>query len=197
MKCIIYKISKEGKDESYIGSTSNFQNRMKQHKFNCNNVKSKKHHLFIYQFIRQNGGWDEFDKQIIYECDVKDKTETRMIEQKYITKNECKLNKNNSYLTEEGNKERMKSYREANKETIKEKSKAYYEANKEKIKEYQKAYKEANKEKIKEKKKAYNEANKEKIKAYDKERSKEKAICPNCKKEMLKKSLNRHIKTLH
>ena len=61
MKCYIYKIYKQGKDEVYIGSTYDFKNRMRQHKYSCYNEKSKKYNFFVYQFIRQNGGWDAFD----------------------------------------------------------------------------------------------------------------------------------------
>ena len=56
------------------------------------------------------------------------------------------------------NKDKIKSYREANKEKIVEKKKFYRKANKEKIAEQTKAYYEANKEKIAEKKKSYREA---------------------------------------
>ena len=74
-------------------------------------------------------------------------------------------------------KEKVKAYREANKEKIAEQYKAYREANKEKIaeqckayreanKEKMKAYREANKEKIAERMKSYYEANKEKMKSY-------------------------------
>lgn len=70
-------------------------------------------------------------------------------------------------------KEQKKAYIEANKEQINEQLKAYREANKDKIKayreankEYQEAYYEINKDKIKEHKKAYREAHKQQSKEY-------------------------------
>ena len=70
-------------------------------------------------------------------------------------------------------KEKVKAYREANKEKIAEQYKAYREANKEKIAERFKSYYEANKEKIVERAKSYYEANNEQCKAY-REANKEK-----------------------
>ena len=150
MKCYIYKIWKNGKDEVYIGSTSNFKKRMLDHKRNCNNEKSKDYNYFIYQYIRQNEGWDEFDKEIIYECDVEDKYEKLKIEGEYIKQFEKTLNERNSYGCKDI-KENNKKYREKNKEKIKYINKEYYEQNKDKLKEEMKEYYEKNKDKIKEK----------------------------------------------
>jgi len=173
MKCYIYKIWKEGKDEVYIGSTSDFKTRMRKHKSNCNNEKSKDSNMFLYQYIRQNGGWEEFNKQIIYECEVEDKYEKLKIEGEWIKKYENTLNKHNSYGCK-GRKENDKRYREQNKD----KKKEYYEKNKDTIKEYEKEYREQNKDKLNEK-------------------ARQKVNCPQCDKELNKSSLTRHIKTQH
>ena len=77
MKIFIYKIYNN--DMSYIGSTKNFKSRMDNHKSACYNEKSKKYNLFIYQYIRTHNGWYDFKKEIIYECEVKDKDEQRYI----------------------------------------------------------------------------------------------------------------------
>jgi hypothetical protein len=110
MKISIYKIYND--EMTYIGSSQNFKDRMKKHKSSCYNKNDNGYNYFIYQYIRQNGGWDQFTKDIIHECEVKDKTEQRMIEQEWINKNECKLNKNKSYQTKEEKKEQQKQYRE-------------------------------------------------------------------------------------
>ncbi len=57
--------------------------------------------------------------------------------------------------------ERMKAWREANKEKVKEYQKRYREANKERLKRQDQEYREANSERIKEREKEYREANKE------------------------------------
>ena len=63
LNTIIYKIV--CKDLSitdvYIGQTTNFRTRKNQHKRNCCNPDAEKHHLKVYQYIRENGGWENFD----------------------------------------------------------------------------------------------------------------------------------------
>ena len=106
MKIDIYKIYNV--DMAYIGSTKNYKDRMKIHKSNCYNDNQKKYNYFIYQYIRQHGGWDAFTKEIIHTCEVADETEQRKVEQEWIKNNECKLNKNKSYRTEEEKKQQKK-----------------------------------------------------------------------------------------
>ena len=57
----------------YVGHSTNWVQRKSNHKTNCNNSKSKKYNFFVYQFIRENGGWDNFDMILIeeYECENK------------------------------------------------------------------------------------------------------------------------------
>ena len=59
--------------------------------------------------------------------------------------------------------ERMRKYREANKEDESERVRQYREANKEKLAERNRQYREANKEKEAERKRRYSEANREKV----------------------------------
>ena len=70
-KACIYKII--CKDASitdiYIGSTTNFKNRGYTHKACCNNPNSKKYNYKVYKFIRDNGGWENW--QMIKICDIK------------------------------------------------------------------------------------------------------------------------------
>jgi len=74
---VIYKIKhNEDYDDNdiYVGSTSNFKNRKNQHKTTCNNEKSKKYDYPVYQYIRDNGNWDNFVMIPIeqYSCNNKD-----------------------------------------------------------------------------------------------------------------------------
>jgi len=59
-----YKIYKDG-CESYIGSTVNYNNRKSKHKYACNNPKSNRYNLPLYQYIRENGGYDTFNYEIL------------------------------------------------------------------------------------------------------------------------------------
>ena len=71
---IIYKIicNDETINDVYVGHTTNFTKRKYFHKSACANLDNK---LKIYNIIRQNGDWDNWDmvEIAIYNC--KDKTE--------------------------------------------------------------------------------------------------------------------------
>ena len=54
--------------EIYIGSTSNFIRRRKQHFYSCNNPNSHCYNLKLYRFIRSNGGIDNFVMEILERC---------------------------------------------------------------------------------------------------------------------------------
>ena len=51
--------------DCYIGHTTDFKTRKGCHKRVCNNPKSNRHNCKIYCFIRENGGWDNFDMVLI------------------------------------------------------------------------------------------------------------------------------------
>jgi len=79
---VIYKIKhNEDYDDNdiYIGSTTNFKNRKGGHKHTCNNEKDKNYNLTVYQFIRDNDGWDNFVMIPIepYHCNDKDELKIR------------------------------------------------------------------------------------------------------------------------
>jgi len=60
----IYKIfCKSNPNEFYIGSTININSRIKQHKRDYNSVKNGKSKL--YTFIRNNGGINNFEVEIL------------------------------------------------------------------------------------------------------------------------------------
>ena len=170
----------EDKDFIYVGSTKDFKNRKYQHKTVCNNKNLKGYNLQIYQFIRENGGWENFNMNPVEILDCETKTHARIREQYWIEQKKANLNKFKAYRTEEQKKEYYKEqtreYYEQNKEKIKEQTREYREKNKEKIKEQTREYREQNKEKIKEyreqtkdKNKEYREKNKEKIKEQNRE----------------------------
>jgi len=201
----------------YIGSTCNFKHRKNGHKTCCNNEKSTNYNLFVYKYIRDNGGWDDWVMTPIekYSCDSKKELEIK--ERYYIDLLRPTLNKqiptrtfkewyenNKGYYKEyrENNKEKVKEYYENNKEKILISIKTRYENNKEIINQKQKEYNEANKKKINKYKKEYYENNKEiinqKVKEFyekNKEIINQKVICDHCGCEITKKYLKRHQKT--
>jgi hypothetical protein len=80
---IIYKIY--CKDESikdiYVGHTTNFIQRKYLHKMACSNTNNT---LKIYNVIRCNGGWDNWDMVEIAKYNCKDSTEARIKEQEHF-----------------------------------------------------------------------------------------------------------------
>ena len=76
-KSIIYKLCCKDASitDEYIGSTTNKTKRKYQHKSNCNNENGKRYNLYVYQFIREHGGFDNFDLIVLeeYSCENKQK----------------------------------------------------------------------------------------------------------------------------
>ena len=62
-----YKIyCKEDPNQFYIGSTKNFSGRKSHHKKNVKNRSGKLYWCKLYQFIREKGGWDNFEMIRLY-----------------------------------------------------------------------------------------------------------------------------------
>jgi hypothetical protein len=213
----IYKIkhNEDYDDENiYIGSTCDIIKRRYQHKTRCNNENNPKYNLLVYQFIRDNGGWDNWIMVKIHDYNCNSKSELEIEERRVLDLLKPNLNKiiptRSAKEWREDNKqvlfEKKKKYRDANKEYIAERDKKYRENNKQVIAEKQKEYRENNKQIINEKKKEYREANKQVILERDKkyyeankqvllEKAKQKCKCDICGTEVTKYHLQRHKRT--
>ena len=172
---IMYKICPKNTNLNfcYIGQTTNFVNRKRQHLKNTVTENDKKHyHLKHYQAIRENGGWDKWEMIEIEKFNGKTRLESRMREQELIEEYKSNLNSVSAFVTEEERASTKKTitekYRENNKELLKEQTKQYKEDHKDIITEQMKKYREENKEKIYEKTKEYRENNKEKHQEWQK-----------------------------
>ena len=168
----------------YVGSTVNFKERARTHRYNCNNEKHQHYNRKIYKTIRENGGWCEFKMIEIGTAEQLTKRQAEKIEEEYRVKLNAKLNSYKCFTTEEEKKEHkkehMKEWADNNKEKIAEKMKEYYEKNKENYnnkeyyqnnKEKMKEYYQNNKEKFSEHNKKYYEKNKKIIAEKPKEKS--------------------------
>ena len=118
-----YKIV--SKDENikdcYVGKTRNFKRRVIQHKSDCYNENYKAYNLKVYEFIRENGGINNFNFIEIEKNEYNDKDSA--IRERYWIE---ELNANlNSLIPSRTDKE----YNENNKEIINEKHKEYRENN--------------------------------------------------------------------
>ena len=45
----------------YVGHTTDFTKRKSQHKHLCCAENDKRYNVHVYEFIRENGGWDNWD----------------------------------------------------------------------------------------------------------------------------------------
>jgi hypothetical protein len=156
---IVYKLCCDDPEitDIFVGSTCNFKVRKWQHKTSCNNENSKEYNRYVYQYIRENGGWDAWSMILIKKYpDVVDNQELLMKERKWITKLNATLNKRvPCALLELGKTEYDKQHYEKNKTKLLEYGKQHYEKNKTKLleygKQYSKHYREQNSIKILEK----------------------------------------------
>ena len=198
---IIYKIC--CKDISihdiYVGHTTNFVQRKNQHKTCCCNINSKKYNQYVYEFIRNVGGFDNWSMIQIEERDCKNKRDAEAIEHYWISTLNAKLNSNKPYaMCKEEPQLYKKCWYEENKQEILEKAKDHYGENKEQKLEYQKQYAEENKEQIKEYQQDYREKNNEKLneqkKIYRSEHKEEASHANKAWKEANKEKISNQTK---
>ena len=125
---LIYKIycKDENIKECYIGSTTNFQKRKSRHKSYCQTMTNNSK---LYNFINSNGGFNNFEFEIIAHVPCNSIKELRKIEGEYILKNNSSLNMKVAGRTRA---ETDKAYRENNVEKIRIKKKNNYNRKKEK-----------------------------------------------------------------
>ena len=70
--------------EIYIGSTWDMKDRLKCHKHDYNNNKRNNYSAPHYKFIRENGGWINFEMKVIDSGECEDELELHCAEQFYI-----------------------------------------------------------------------------------------------------------------
>lgn len=106
MKIFIYRIfcKDDNIKDCYVGQTKNIETRIIDHKSNC-----KKKNRKIYNFIRENGNWDNWTYEILEECECEDNTQSHFVEQKYFDLLQPSLNINRPAQTK---KEYSKKYYE-------------------------------------------------------------------------------------
>ena len=147
----------------YIGQTTNFKQRKAQHKSSCNNEKTKNYNFYVYKFIRENGGWDNWDMILVEKLCCNDKLEALQKERYYVEIFKASLNSNVPSRTiqeyrekhqakiiqyREQNQAKLREYKKKYREENQDKIRQYYVQNQDKMKEYQKNYYERNKKYI-------------------------------------------------
>ena len=97
----IYKIwcNLQGINEIYIGSSASFINRTKLHKSDCNNINSPRYDLKLYNYIRNNGGFDNFTVEVLEKYPCKNRTELNIREEWWKNQLQPTLNTNKAHIT--------------------------------------------------------------------------------------------------
>lgn len=187
---IFYKFVCENPEikSCYVGHTSNFMNRRRQHKYCCTNNKSTEYELKKYQTIRENGGWNSWKMVEINRRICLDKIDCIKIEQEYIENLQTDMNMKNAYSNRA---EYRKKYIFDNSEKIATYHKQHKLENKEHYQEYKKKYTLENKELLANQHKTYRLKNLEKIAT----RAAEKFDC-KCGGKYTSSCKSAHLKTL-
>ena len=91
---LFYKIYCVNPDitDMYIGHTTNFVQRKHGHKQCCINAKSINYNSKLYTYIRNHGGWENWNMEIIAFHNCKDKYAARKYEQDYFKQYKATLN---------------------------------------------------------------------------------------------------------
>jgi hypothetical protein len=127
-KTIIYKLVCRDLSvkELYVGATTNWVNRKGSHKCRCTNENNKKYHLKVYQYIRANGSWENWNMIMVEEYSCETEHESAKRERHWTETLGATLNSNTPSRT-------YTEYCEENKEQINKRQIKYTEQNKELI----------------------------------------------------------------
>lgn len=100
MKGCVYmiKCKDENISDCYVGSTINLCSRKKQHKSVCKTPENKSYNFKVYKFIRDNGGFDNFEFVVLKEVEVNNKVELKQHEAEQYELLKPSLNCNNPLI---------------------------------------------------------------------------------------------------
>jgi hypothetical protein len=125
--------------ECYVGHTTNEVDRRYNHKSDCTNEKGERYNRHVYRFIRDHGGFENWQLLVIEQLAVKDKVAAVLRERHWCELYNATLNSNVPGRTRaEYNlahrEEAAAHYVEHRAEVLKRQA-AHYAANKDRIKE--------------------------------------------------------------
>ena len=188
LKTVLYIIY--CKDETihdiYVGHTTNFTKRKSNHHTKYKQPEKKHYNMPVYQFMRDNGGFDNWNIEMVFPVPCNNVKQARKHERKLIevlgatlnhdipgrlhkeyedTEREKIRTRGKEYYSSEKGIKKRADWTDKNKDNILEKKKLYYQANRDDIKEKVKNYAYNNKELVSLNNKIYRIENFDKIKA--------------------------------
>ena len=126
---VIYKIVHKddvNNENIYIGSTTNFMRRLCNHKDCSQNEKKNGYTDKKYAYIRDKGGWGNFNMVEVERYPCNDSNEARVREEYWRCLFNSNLNTKKAFTTEQERLDQMKSYYSAHKERMREQMKQRY-----------------------------------------------------------------------
>lgn len=136
MLYFFYKIiCKDLPNDIYVGSTKAFSQRKSRHKVCCN-----ENNTILYNTIRENGGWDNWEMILIEKCECDNSLEAHKKEEEYRLNLNANLNTNKCFISQEQYKTYNKNYYERNKEKMLKQITNNNKNKKDEIKNYQKLW---------------------------------------------------------
>jgi len=105
----IYKITckDENISNTYVGLTINYEKRKRTHELSVKNLRKGN----LYNVIRENGGWENWEMSIVEKCCCQNRKEAGMREKYWYEKLNADINKNypsrDGYNWYQVNKERL------------------------------------------------------------------------------------------
>lgn len=164
----IYQVCCKDPDikDIYVGSTTDLVKRRYNHKGACNNPNRDNHNALVYQFIRANGGWENWDVVQIERVVCDSSQDLCQREREVFETLKPTLNVNRPKVSQEETKERGMATT--------------------------KVWREANHERFRARAKAWREANPERKKAAERAWNSERVVCDHCDKEVSQGALKKH-----
>jgi len=142
-KGLIYKLCCKDPNikEIYVGSTVNFRLRKRKHKDDCNIPTNKEYNYKKSKFIRDHGGWENWEMILIEYYSATDNLDLRKRERYWFDELNSNLNMKKPYISKEERNEYLnekhKIYKKNNREKVLERQKRWRKNNPEHNKQYQ------------------------------------------------------------
>jgi len=110
-KTIMYNFVCSDKNitDTYVGHTTDFARRKSTHKCHCINETDKKHHLKLYQNIREKGGWENWTMTPLEEYPCENNLQARIREQYWMDILQAKMNHIKAFSPEQEYRKMWKS----------------------------------------------------------------------------------------
>jgi hypothetical protein len=130
-KTLIYKLvcNDLSITDSYVGHTTDFIRRKREHKTRCHNEKGKYYNTKVYATIRENGGWICWTMIEIEKYPCKDVNEACSKEREWFENLNSNLNTNYPQRSlseyQQDNKEKINQYKEQYRENNKDKARLH------------------------------------------------------------------------